>query len=100
MGFDLLLLPGHPSKQVFLNLSKISTLFLSISKYDNVIYWFLCACLLLEIQADMDELEEEKITDFAKLKRKVEAFGVKFDSCTPGQYDLLYCPKVFYVMSS
>lgn len=43
----------------------------------------------------MNEAEEEK-TDFAKLKQKIEALEVKFESCTPGQFDLLYCPKVFY----
>lgn len=41
---------------------------------------------------DMNEAEEEK-TDFAKLKQKIEALEVKFESCTPGQFDLLYCPK-------
>ncbi|KAL8508280.1 hypothetical protein ACS0TY_018753 [Phlomoides rotata] len=47
---------------------------------------------LTEIEADTNEAEEEQ-SDFDKLKRKVEALGVKIDSCTPGQYDLLYCPK-------
>ncbi|KAL7089565.1 hypothetical protein ACP275_13G192900 [Erythranthe tilingii] len=42
--------------------------------------------------ADIDAVEEEQ-SDFAKLKRKIEALGVNPNSCTPGQYDLLYCPK-------
>ncbi|XP_042024788.1 primase homolog protein-like isoform X1 [Salvia splendens] len=38
------------------------------------------------------DMDVEK-TDSAKLKPKIEALGVKFESCTPGQFDLLYCPK-------
>ncbi|KZV29364.1 twinkleprotein, chloroplastic/mitochondrial-like [Dorcoceras hygrometricum] len=41
----------------------------------------------------MDEAEETK-TDFTKLRQKMDAHGVKIDSCTPGLYDLLVCPKV------
>ncbi|KAK6123822.1 hypothetical protein DH2020_042423 [Rehmannia glutinosa] len=39
----------------------------------------------------MDEAEEDE-TD--KLKRKLADLGINSDCCNPGQYDLLYCPKV------
>ncbi|XP_051125289.1 primase homolog protein isoform X2 [Andrographis paniculata] len=42
--------------------------------------------------AEANETEEEK-THIDKLKREIESLGINSDSCTPGQYDLLYCPK-------
>ncbi|KAI3455893.1 hypothetical protein Pfo_012556 [Paulownia fortunei] len=42
------------------------------------------------VSMDEEEEEEEK-TD--KVKRKLEALGINADCCTPGQYDLLYCPQ-------
>lgn len=45
-----------------------------------------------KLTADMDEAEEER-ADFTKLRQKMDSRGVKIDSCTPGIYDLLVCPK-------
>ncbi|XP_011096709.1 primase homolog protein isoform X1 [Sesamum indicum] len=48
------------------------------------------------VKADVGEEEgeeEEGKTAFAKLKQKIEALGINSDSCTPGVYDHLYCPK-------
>ncbi|GER24671.1 nucleic acid binding protein [Striga asiatica] len=39
------------------------------------------------------DLAEEENTD--KLRRNLEAVGLNADFCRPGQYDILYCPKVF-----
>lgn len=85
MGSDIFLMrrQWHPTQQVFLSS-------LSLSLNCNFL-----DVLLLELTVDMDEIEEEK-TDYAKLKQKIEALGVKVESCTPGHYDLLYCPKVFF----
>ncbi|KAL0352745.1 UNVERIFIED_CONTAM: Primaseprotein [Sesamum angustifolium] len=44
------------------------------------------------VKANVGEEEEGK-TAFAKLKQKIEALGINSDSCTPGVYDHLYCPK-------
>lgn len=86
MGSDTFLMPRQwrSTQQVFLY-----SLSLSLSQNCNFL-----DVLLLEFTVDMDEMEEKK-TDYAKLKQKIEALGVKVESCTPGHYDLLYCPKVW-----
>ncbi|KAK4491538.1 hypothetical protein RD792_002290 [Penstemon davidsonii] len=45
--------------------------------------------------ADIDDAKGERAELSTKLKRKIEALGINVDSCTPGLYDLLYCPMVF-----
>ncbi|KAL0442390.1 UNVERIFIED_CONTAM: hypothetical protein Slati_1961700 [Sesamum latifolium] len=57
----------------------------------NILVLF-CPSLLLEVKAVVVE-EEEGETAFDKLKQKIEALGINSDSCTPGVYDHLYCPK-------
>ncbi|PIM98493.1 DNA helicase [Handroanthus impetiginosus] len=66
----------------------------SISRISLHSNGFRSFCHVRESQptAYMDEAEEER-TDFGKLKPKIEALGIDSDSCAPGQYDLLYCPK-------
>ncbi|XP_075483377.1 uncharacterized protein LOC142523452 isoform X3 [Primulina tabacum] len=55
---------------------------------------WLCCCLLpFDIIADMDAAEEER-ADFNKLRQKINSHRVIIDSCTPGLYDLLVCPKI------
>ncbi|KAL2484177.1 Twinkle-like protein [Forsythia ovata] len=46
-----------------------------------------------EVIVDVENEEEEETSDLAKLKQKVEALGIKSDSCIPGLYDHLICPK-------
>ncbi|GFP95925.1 primase homolog protein [Phtheirospermum japonicum] len=43
-----------------------------------------------KLTANANEAEEKK-TD--KLKQNLEALGINADYCTPGQFNLLYCPK-------
>lgn len=47
----------------------------------------------LKVIADVENEKEEETSDIAKLKQKVEALGIKTDSCIPGLYDHLICPK-------
>ncbi|KAL3616797.1 hypothetical protein CASFOL_039191 [Castilleja foliolosa] len=46
--------------------------------------------LYSKLTADVNEAEEKKT---GKLKQNLEAIGINADYCTPGQFDLLYCPK-------
>ncbi|KAL3537962.1 hypothetical protein ACH5RR_001328 [Cinchona calisaya] len=51
---------------------------------------FLC---LVEYE-DKSNDEEEDTSDYAQLKQKLDRIGLNYyDSCTPGQYHLLFCPK-------
>ncbi|KAL3813004.1 hypothetical protein ACJIZ3_014272 [Penstemon smallii] len=53
----------------------------------NKLKWFIA-----NATADIDEAKGERAELSTKLKRKIEAHGISVDSCTPGFYDLLYCP--------
>ena len=55
-------------------------------------------CKELRQKETWESFMDVEKTDSAKLKQKIEALGVKFESCTPGQFDLLYCHKVFYFL--
>ncbi|XP_073279410.1 uncharacterized protein [Primulina huaijiensis] len=81
--------PNLPS----FNISAFSTKPVSLNSVHNYGFQFLSHVRSSKTTADMDEAEEER-ADFTKLRQKMVSHGVKIDSCTPGLYDLLVCPKI------
>ncbi|KAL3851541.1 hypothetical protein ACJIZ3_013423 [Penstemon smallii] len=82
----LLLLPfpslNHPNSFVAYTTKPISRIY-----FYNKLKWFIA-----KATAEVDEAKGERAELSTKLKRKIEALGINVDSCTPGLYDLLYCP--------
>ncbi|XP_073156037.1 primase homolog protein isoform X2 [Henckelia pumila] len=92
--------PCHPNPKTLSNLpsfsiSAFSTKPVSWNLVHNYGFQFLShvrSAKTTEIIAEMDETGEER-ADFTKLREKMDTRGIKIDSCTPGLYDLLVCPK-------
>ncbi|XP_073300040.1 primase homolog protein isoform X2 [Primulina huaijiensis] len=88
--------PCHPTKTSSnlpsFSISAFPTKPVSINSGHNNGFPYLSHVRTSKTTADMDEAEEERAV-FTKLRQKMDSREVKIDSCTPGLYDLLVCPK-------